>query len=422
MNRILVFDLSSHIHLPSYLRFLIEHWRGSDLAAELNIVVWHTFSRSHADVVRLAREAPRRNIRFLTITEEERCRKVAIEEGNTGVAIEFAELMRLGPNAGYAALYDWELFCRYAGRTNATCGFIVHIDRYLPLLASGAAAPLPVAGIYFGPSFHYREAGLAGMVPAPAALRQKFVLARALRHPGLNTLFFLDPFAAERARLFPHGEKAVYLADPVTLEQSSPDRVDALRAELAIEPNRRTFLLFGHLTQRKGVGQVLEAVRLLPPGVSRRICLFFAGAIDPRYQATLDRDVSALRAAASVQVVTRYGFIPHADVAACFQLADVILAPYQRHAGMSGILLLAAASRKPVLSSDYGLMGEIARRHQLGLTVDASAPERIAEGLRRFATENPLDLCDPSRMDLLAERHQADRFGATIFRRLNRFA
>jgi hypothetical protein len=61
--RILIFDLSRHIHLPGYLHLLVEFWCHNVSAGELSIVTWHTFLRSHADVVRLAEQAPRRPLR-----------------------------------------------------------------------------------------------------------------------------------------------------------------------------------------------------------------------------------------------------------------------------------------------------------------------------------------------------------------------
>ena len=101
---------------------------------------------------------------------------------------------------------------------------------------------------------------------------------------------------------------------------------------------------------------------------------------------------------------------------AYFQIADVVLAPYQRHVGMSGILLLAAAANKPVLCSNYGLMGEMVRRYHLGLTVDSSQPQEIAKGLIKFLEiSNPLELCDPLPMQNWVKQNSASEFSRIIF-------
>ena len=82
---------------------------------------------------------------------------------------------------------------------------------------------------------------------------------------------------------------------------------------------------------------------------------------------------------------------------------------------MSGILNRAAAAQKPVLSSDYGLMGEITRRYQLGITVDSSNPHEIAKGLSKFLTM-PLDRhINRQKMSDYAQQNSIDSFASKIF-------
>jgi glycosyltransferase involved in cell wall biosynthesis len=419
LRRHLIFDLSRHIHLPTYLQYLLEFSCEKGCVGELFILVWHTFIRSHADVVRLADKSPRRNVHFVTLTRKERERKKELEAADTGVAIALAELLRAGSAARYAALYDWELLGRYAASVGATHSTVIHLDSYLPLLASGGAAPGPLSGIYFGPTFHYGDFGdgAAKSEQDPRALREKFVLARALRDPGLRTLFFLDPFAAERAGALDGGEKVRFLPDPVRLPAPAPAHVTALREALGIELGRRVFLLFGHLSRRKGAAELLAAVRHLPPELCRRLCLLFVGESNPAYEKELTAAVTDAQARAPVQVVTHLRYVPHGEVPSYFHLADVVLAPYPRHAGMSGIVLLAAAAGRPVLTSSYGLLGELTRRRNLGLAVDVTRPAALAEGLQRFLLADPASLCDRGEIDRLTQEHEADRFAAALLRR-----
>ena len=108
-----------------------------------------------------------------------------------------------------------------------------------------------------------------------------------------------------------------------------------------------------------------------------------------------------------LQIISNIQYLPEKDIQSYFQISDAILAPYQRHVGMSGILVRAAAAQKPVLSSDFGLMGEITRLYELGLTVDSSIPAQIAEGLCRFLQTNPINLCNPNKMNQFAQMNQA---------------
>jgi len=81
-------------------------------------------------------------------------------------------------------------------------------------------------------------------------------------------------------------------------------------------------------------------------------------------------------------------------------------------------LLLAAAAGKPVLSSDYGLMGELVRRYQLGLAVDSTVPRELAQALSRCLVDTPEMLGDRAQMRTFAEQNSVGRYASTIFRYL----
>ncbi len=65
----------------------------------------------------------------------------------------------------------------------------------------------------------------------------------------------------------------------------------------------------------------------------------------------------------------------------------------------------AAYAGKPVLSSDYGLMGEWVYRCKLGQVVDTTKPEALASGLEAFVTENASQLFDPRESQKLKDRN-----------------
>lgn len=413
---VLIADLSQHAHLPSYLRHLIEHWRDRSLAGQLDVLVWHTFLRDHAAVVKLAARAPLRNVRFLTLTPEERRQRLARQASASGTAIPFHELLRGESRSDYAACYDWELIRRYAGLVAADRAFVVSLDAYLPLLAAGVDCPVPLSGIYFGPAFHHALASHDAARQA-RSLREKFVLARALRASSLDTLFLLDPSAVAELARYPHGDKAVYLADPVELPVAATAAVSALADRLGVQRGRRCFLVFGHLTPRKGIEGLFAAVQQLPNSIAGQICLLLVGAIDPDYQGAVAQQIAAACRAQPIQVIPQFGTIPEGDVATYFGLADFVLTPYVEHYGSSGVLLLAAAAGKPVLSADQGMMGELVRRHRLGLAVDTTSPHDIAAGLIRLMTEPADQLSDRTGMGILVDQHGPRRFAETVYGR-----
>jgi glycosyltransferase involved in cell wall biosynthesis len=82
---------------------------------------------------------------------------------------------------------------------------------------------------------------------------------------------------------------------------------------------------------------------------------------------------------------------------------------------MSGILLQAAAAQKPVLSSDYGLMGELVKRYRLGIVVDSTNPLSISKGFIRFLQEDISKICDVEGMQKISKKNSAEKFPKRIF-------
>ena len=80
---------------------------------------------------------------------------------------------------------------------------------------------------------------------------------------------------------------------------------------------------------------------------------------------------------------------------------------------MSAVLVRAAAAGKPVLSSDYGLMGQLVKTQQLGQAVDAESPVAVADALATFGQATwP---ADPAAMQHFAEQNQASQYARTIY-------
>lgn len=403
-RKLMLFDLSIRGHHPGYIQHLVRYWCDKELPGRLDIVVSPKFMQEHSDVVSLSPSCNQRNVNFIAIAPEEeavlRARKNSI-------------------NRTFRDFQEWHLFCKYANSLEATQCLIMYFDTcQLPLAFDAMRPNCPFSGIYFRPTFHYNE--FANYVPAwkerTQQWREKLVLSRVLNHPQLQTLFCLDPFAVKHIDKPQNRVRSVHLPDPVQTYSNIKFPIEKLREKLGIHSDRQVFLLFGALTERKGVHQLLEAILTLSPTLCQKLCLLLVG--ESRIEASLKSKIAELCQSRSIQIIGRYEFIPEQDVQAYFQLADVVLAPYQRHVGMSGILLLAAAAQKPVLSSNYGLMGEIVQRYNLGLTVDSTVPSEIAKGLTRFLLESPEEWCDRTKMKSFAEQNSAERFASVIFQYL----
>ncbi|NDJ18731.1 glycosyltransferase [Myxacorys almedinensis] len=391
---IVVFDLASSGHHPVYIQHLVSHWRQNHLPGTLQIVVSPEFINRHPKVVSLALETAQSQIQFTAITAEE----YAHYQSQTSlISRSFAE---------------WNLFCRYASQLQATYGLLMYFDSLQVPLLLGKKPPCPVGGIYFRPTFHYSE--FANYKPAHTdrirQWRQKLLLRLILRKPEVDTLFCLDPFVVKQIEQFGEPVRVVPLADPVQLHMCDRTVAEQLRQELGIGRDRTVFLMLGELSARKGMHQVFEAISALPSAARQRVCLVLAGAICVSERAEIEAGIQQVsQSATQIIVCDRYIREPQPF----FEMADVVLAPYQRHVGMSSILVHAAAVQKPVIASDFGLMGELVRRYQLGLAVDAEKPGAIAQSILE-ALDGLDRQCDRQKMEHFVNQNLAENFVKTL--------
>lgn len=404
-RRILVFDLSIHGHHAAYIKHLIRYWFKSKLSGELFVVVSPRFFEAHADVIQFAAAFDSSKVNFIAIGSEEE-------------AVLSSRQSRFG--RVFRNLREWNLLQKYAEALAATHCLLMYLDTCeLPLML-GSRLPCLFSGIYFRPTFHYSS--LAGYTPdwkeRLQQWREKLFLSRTLNHPRMRSLFCLDPFVIKYLNP-PASADVVSLPDPVETTLPRGKDSQAIRNDLGIDSDRIVFLLFGSFeAERKGIYQFLAALLLLPDELARKVCLLIAGNAGSAEQIRIKEQIDLVSERLPVQVITRFEFLSDELVKQYFQLTDVALALYQRHVGMSGILLLAAAAQKPVLSAGYGLMGELVRRYQLGLTVDSTSVEDIKSGLTRCLLEPARALGNQNQMQSFAEQNSAQRFAEVIFRHI----
>ena len=133
-----------------------------------------------------------------------------------------------------------------------------------------------------------------------------------------------------------------------------------------------------------------------------------------REERLLTEKLTEIRQISSVQLLLYNHYITEEEVQALFNLADAILIPYQRHVGMSGLLVRAAAAKRPVVASDYGLLGALVAKYKLGITLDSTLPAQIAHALQLCIDVNPLPAFDPASALQFAQAHSGAIFAKTI--------
>lgn len=314
-----------------------------------------------------------------------------------------------------AALARWWTMRRYLKQTEADQGFFLGLDFLaLPLAFGLGAGGKGLSGILFRPSVHYGDIG--PYTPSPGEwlrdLRKAILYRAMLRNPALERVLSLDPFFPVHARAhYRGGEKVAALPDPAhpRMEQHT-NHVPA-----AFPAGRTGFLLFGYLAERKGPLVVLDALRQLAPEIAARTAVMFAGRVDPALGPALEQGRAALaRQQPGLWLRIDDRRLDSNELAALVRQSDVVLAPYQRFVGSSGVLLWAALNGRPVLAQNYGLVGRLTREHRLGLSVDASAPAEVAREMTRMVSDGPARFFDPEAAERFASAQTPERFASLV--------
>ena len=388
---IVVFDLEITGHHPGYIRHLLRHW--PDPNTTLTLVVSPEFLQAHGDVVQTKTDAA---VTWSPITADEL---------RWYTASKSAPLRR--------AWIEWQLFCRYAKKVHADHGLVMYIDRFQLPLALHLPIPCPISGIYFRPKFHYTN--FSNHRPAKGewlkAQREQLLWRSALRHSKLRTLFSLDPLAVEPLCRLNSSARIRHLPDPVETYPSSSLTI-SLKQTLGIDPQRKVFLLFGVLDKRKGIYQILAGLKQLSESQQAQITLLLIGPLaEPKQRGA---EIQATEHDTAVQIILQDRFVPDEQIQPYFEIADVVLALYQHHVGMSAIVVRAAAAGKPVLASDYGLMGELVKRYSLGIAIDSTKISQIVQGFNDFLKKNLNSIFDINSASRFAQANLPKQFVKTL--------
>jgi glycosyltransferase involved in cell wall biosynthesis len=178
--------------------------------------------------------------------------------------------------------------------------------------------------------------------------------------------------------------------------------VDLARFRPAPEPaGTPAAALVGRMLWDKGVGELIEAARLLKArGVALRVRL--AGPEDPENPAAISR--------ATLEGWVREGVVEWAgevkDVAALWRDTAIAVLPSYRE-GLPKTLLEAAAAGRPMVAADVPGCREIVRHGETGVLVPPRDARALADALERLAGDAALR----RRLGTAARRLAEQRFG-----------
>lgn len=287
------------------------------------------------------------------------------------------------------SLREWEVADEYVRKAEAEHCVLMSLNWFqLALgLPSASEVSYTLSGILFFPyvriepesSEIFRQVGCQ-----VRRFRKWVTLCWMMRNSQLRTVFVLnDPVAADQLNDHVDTEKRRFqpLPDPV----SHPDEEDnrKLREAYNIDDTRRIFLFAGTISERKGILAVLDAFECISTEEQSHSALLVLGRLKKEVGGEVRQRVQRLRQLEKFQVRTDFRFLAENEFNRAIRECDIILAPYRRAEGSSGILGHAARAHRPVIGPADGLIGDLIREYSLGMTVETVTPSTIADAVRR---------------------------------------
>lgn len=275
----------------------------------------------------------------------------------------------------------------------------------LPFLGS-PFGDTPWIGITMRSTFHHRHVGVKAPDRPIVNAIKSLLFRRAIGTQGLRMLLSIDPTLIEwSARALPHKHAAIgYLADP--FPDARADDPAAARSRLHFAPGPH-LLVYGAITDRKGIRELIEALERMPNAPT----VVIAGEQDAETRAFLSEH--APNVAPSPIVIDR--FISNDDEFDLFSACDAVWLGYKGHYGMSGVLVQAYRFGKPVIATSEGLIGWFCANGRLGPVLDDLSAAAISRAIDTAFDRAPLEQPHPaSGHEALLARNTLDAFKHTL--------
>lgn len=223
-----------------------------------------------------------------------------------------------------------------------------------------------LSGIYFRPRFMECCWSLGNMI-------KQLGFTRLCNGGWIKNLYLLDEYVIDKAVTKWNHCNFLFLPDVWSLDYSQNQEL--ARTKLKIPADKFVYLNYGIGTRRKGLHLVIRA--MLSSAPPKGIFLLCAGEVAEDKE--LKEGVAELEKRGLALVINNY--VSDEEEELCFAACDVVLLPYVKHFGSSGVLSRAAAAGKMVVASNEGLVAKRVKEHKLGLLFQSENIHSLREAM-----------------------------------------
>lgn len=371
----------------------------------------------------LVREAFRRDWEVAILTTEHGRNHPAFgiltaDHGSTPQTIEMQEVTRTASGSISLLASQWRYWSALARACTENDGFrdfdliyCINLD-YFEKALSVRGSPFgnrPFAGMLMNPKFHMAPLGLGP--PSRSGRIYRALFKRMLRIRALRQLIVIDkPFQKFCLReRFARAEKICVVADVGELSHQRP--AASARDRLGLSSDAFVILLYGSLSRRKGVEQLLRAVECLGDA---QVVALVAGKPDNEIAELLSSNWCQ-EMQESGQLVVRAEFHDDRSEADVFCASNLVWLGYTGGSfGSSGVLYQAGSAGLPVMSMAEGLVGWAVREYDLGITLDPDDTPAVVDAIKHLRCDESMLKRFGDNGRRVAKRHTGAEFANTI--------
>ena len=238
-----------------------------------------------------------------------------------------------------------------------------HCDKVISIFGS-PFKKVSFLGIYMSPKFHRNSMGIG--LKSRSDSFYHFLFNRLLKIKTLKYLLIVDPLFFNYIQKFKSNllSKLLFFNEPINLSGST-SKIEA-RIKLNLPIDSKILLIYGDISKRKGVEQLINTIKLL----DKSYILFIAGTININLELYFNSK-EVVNLIEEKKLFISYGFKNDEEQYNCFKASDLVSVAYEKtFTSSSGVYYQACSIGLPVIVNKYGLLYWLVINNKNGISTE----------------------------------------------------
>ncbi len=283
-----------------------------------------------------------------------------------------------------------------------------HCDKVLPFYLN------PFFGIFYSgllmsPKFHRFQCNIGNKSRSDSTF--KFLFKKLIKQKFIKNIFVIDEiFFSYVNSINLSNTKVKFIYEPTIEKNEFLGKIES-RKKLKINFDKFYILVFGGITKRKGVIELVNALNL---SKIENHCILIAGSIDEEIEIFLKSKIS-LDLIKKDKLKIYPGFKSESEQDMFFEACDLVWVGYvEGFSSSSGVFFQAGQYKKPVLANNFGLISYLVKKYNNGLVCNVNDSSEIINCLKIFSSNSIKYELFSTNSSKMISIHNGIDFGNTI--------